>query len=121
MRKPFAFLAGFLGTLAILLAIAGPALGQACWATDTLPIRLDTLGASNIHRLSGDRLKAATRWFNAMEPQTEGEYENIILANTPDGGGLVLIGRSADSICTKMAVPAPQWLGLQAAILGQAV
>lgn len=89
-----------------------------CWERNTFSIRLDTLSATNARRLKGDELAAAVRWFNLQGEPSEGEWQTFILADLPDGGGLILVGRADDQACIRMMVPAEQWLKVKLQMLG---
>jgi hypothetical protein len=99
------------------LSWAAKAVPDRCWERGTFSIRLDTLGASNPRRLKGDELAAAVRWWNTQEPVSEGEWQTFILADLPDGGGFILIGRE-DQACIRLQVPASEWLKVKLQMLG---
>jgi hypothetical protein len=90
-----------------------------CWERATLSIRLDTLGASSARRLKGDELASATRWWNQQGQVTEGEWATIILAEFPDGSGMVLIGRTEEQVCIRSPRMDPTtWLKTRLQMLG---
>jgi hypothetical protein len=90
-----------------------------CWERATLSIRLDTLGASSARRLKGDELASAVRWWNQQGQVTEGEWATIILAEFPDGSGMVLIGRTEEQVCIRSPRLDPQaWLKTRLQMLG---
>jgi hypothetical protein len=90
-----------------------------CWERATLSIRLDTLGASSARRLKGDELASATRWWNQQGQVTEGEWATIILAEFPDGGGMLLIGRTEEQVCIRSPRMDPTtWLKTRLQMLG---
>jgi hypothetical protein len=88
-----------------------------CWERHTLSIRFDTLGVTGARRLKDDELKAASRWVNSQPPETSIEWATIILAEMPDGSGLILIGRE-EAVCTRMHIPKDHWLKVKLNMLG---
>jgi hypothetical protein len=116
MRRLVAAILGFIATL-VLLPILARAAPDVCWERNTLVIRLDTLGASSARRLKDEELAGARRWFNAQPPVSDIEWQTIILAELPNGAGLILIGKE-DQVCIRMSVPPEHWLKVKLQILG---
>jgi hypothetical protein len=112
-----AILAFFAALLLIAWASIARSAPDPCWERHTLSIRFDTLGVTGARRLKDDELKAAARWVNSQEPVTDIEWQTIILAELPDGSGLILIGRE-EAVCTRMHVPPAAWLRVKLAMLG---
>ncbi len=103
-----------------LLLIAGVRLARAadpCWERHSLSIRFDTLGVTAARMLKGDELAAAQRWANQQEAVTGIEWATIIIADLPDGSGLILLGRE-EAVCVRMHVPPTHWLKARLQMLG---
>jgi hypothetical protein len=89
-----------------------------CWEKHTYSVRFDTLGVTAARQLKGEELAGAVRWWNQQGQPTEGEWQTIILAELPNGGGMILIGREADRACIRLAVPPEAWLKVKLQLLG---
>jgi hypothetical protein len=107
----------YLVLVAILFFSTRAHAADPCWERNSLSIRFDTLGVTSARKLKDDERTAAVRWYNSQEPKTDIDWQTIILAEMPDGSGLILIGRE-EAVCTRMHIPKDHWLKVKLNMIG---
>lgn len=121
MRRPFAFLFGFMSAL-VLLATFARANGRDCIAEDAVRLEMGRMNAIRGPRLVEDA--TAKRSLNELYRSATGqsdEFSVIWWGDLANGSGLLLFGEPGASVCHELSIPAQHWPMVLRVILGVAV
>lgn len=67
--------------------------------------------------LSGATLTKAAAIYNALSPESDNNFETVVLVDLPDGGGLLAVGPSGQ-VCGAVRFNSSQWRVLRNALFG---
>lgn len=78
---------------------------------------LDALGATRIEFLQGAARERVVAAYNAQPPVSDVDWPVVMIADLPDGGGFMALGRDG-VFCDRIRFSAEQWPSVRRAFVG---
>jgi len=101
--------------IAVLCALASPSF--AAPANDCRPMAqiMQMVVSNPAYRshgiLSGEALAKAVGIYNSIPPESDDQWDLVVLVNRVDGSGDMLMGRGSE-LCAGLRLPQPRWTNL---------